>query len=120
MWLPYTLLDRKIPAKTLHLIAERTLKVIQKMRKWVHPRWFWCHGTAGVRILNGLLLAGLGLFLALPLPIPFSNLAAAWAIVLIALGILEDDGLVICVGYGIALSAVTLLVWTLFFITWIL
>lgn len=120
MWLPRKLLEITVPVKTVHSIAEHALKVMQKMGKWIRPRWFWCHDTVGMRVLNGLLLAGLGLFLALPLPIPFSNLAAAWAIVFIAFGLLEDDGLVICIGYGIALGAVALLVWTLLFITWII
>jgi hypothetical protein len=38
--------------------------------------------------------------LLLPLPIPFSNLLPAWAIFLVACGLLERDGLFIVLGYA--------------------
>jgi len=49
--------------------------------------------------MNGILLAFLSVLLALPLPIPMSNMLAAIPIVLIALALLEDDGLYLAAGY---------------------
>jgi hypothetical protein len=37
--------------------------------------------------------------LVLPLPIPFSNNLPAWAILLIAAGLVERDGLFVALGY---------------------
>lgn len=56
--------------------------------------------------VNGLAICLLGILLALPLPIPLSNLTAAWSILLIAFGILEDDGLFVIIGYLVALLTV--------------
>jgi len=39
------------------------------------------------------------LLLALPLPIPFTNMIPGWAIFLIALGLMERDGLFILAGH---------------------
>ena len=55
-----------------------------------------------MHIINCLAICILGIFLALPLPIPLSNLTAAWSIFLIALGILEDDGVFVLIGYLIS------------------
>jgi hypothetical protein len=38
--------------------------------------------------------------LLLPLPIPFSNVLPAWAIFLVACGLLERDGLFVVLGYA--------------------
>ena len=43
--------------------------------------------------------------LLLPLPVPFSNSIPAWAIMLMAAGLLERDGLFILGGYITALAA---------------
>jgi hypothetical protein len=44
--------------------------------------------------------------LLLPLPVPFSNTIPAWAIMLMAGGLLERDGLFILAGYITALGAI--------------
>jgi hypothetical protein len=56
--------------------------------------------------MHGLMICILGLLLALPLPIPLSNLTAAWSTFLIALGILEDDGASVLAGYLISLLTI--------------
>jgi len=44
-----------------------------------------------------IVIAGLGLML--PLPIPFSNSIPAWAVVLLAIGMIEKDGLCVLLGH---------------------
>ena len=51
----------------------------------------------------GIVVAGLGL--TLPLPIPFSNSIPAWAILLLAIGMMEKDGLFVLLGHLTALFA---------------
>lgn len=98
-WLPKWILSKKISSHSLEKIADNILFLIKKMKPWIHPRLSWlCHSHL-MEIINGLTIFMLGLFLSLPLPIPFSNLLAAWAIFLMALGISEDDGLLVLIGY---------------------
>lgn len=115
IWLPKSLLAKEIPGETVQKIADKAIAVVRKIKKWVHPRLVWfCHSPL-MGMSNGLLIFVLGIFLALPLPIPLSNLAAAWAIFLIALGVLEDDGLFVVLGY--LMSALTFLAFLLMVIT---
>jgi hypothetical protein len=51
----------------------------------------------------GIIFAGLGLML--PLPIPFSNNIPAWAVVLFSIGLMEKDGLCVLLGHLTAIAA---------------
>jgi hypothetical protein len=59
----------------------------------------------GTRILNGFLLAIHGILMALPLPIPGSNSFPAWSILLIALAELEEDGILLWIGYLVSIAS---------------
>jgi len=50
----------------------------------------------------GIVIAGLGLML--PLPIPFSNSIPAWAVMLLAIGMMENDGLCVLLGHLTAIA----------------
>jgi hypothetical protein len=50
----------------------------------------------------GIVIASLGLML--PLPIPFSNSIPAWAVVLLAIGMMEKDGLCVLLGHLTAMG----------------
>ncbi|MEO6995743.1 MAG: exopolysaccharide biosynthesis protein [Lacunisphaera sp.] len=52
-----------------------------------------------VNQLHAIVILISAAILLLPLPIPLSNLLPAWAIFLIASGLLERDGLFIVLGY---------------------
>ena len=104
-WLPRWLLSKTIAAKTLEKIANKALILARKTRRWIHPRLNWICQSRVMKKMNGLIIFILGLLLALPLPIPLSNFIAAWSIFLMALGILEDDGLFVLVGYLVFLLA---------------
>lgn len=113
IWLPRSFLEKEIKPSTMRKITGKALWLVQKMKRWVHPRLAGlCHYPAS-QIVNSLLIAVLGLFLALPLPIPFSNLMAAWSIFFVAFGLLEDDGIFILMGYVIALLTLGFFIATL-------
>ncbi len=63
-----------------------------RLSRFSNHRW-------GCRII-GLCLAWDALLMSLPLPIPLTNLAPAYTILVLAIGLLESDGLFILVGYG--------------------
>jgi hypothetical protein len=56
-----------------------------------HPLW---------QRFAGLCIAWDAALMALPLPIPLTNLLPAYSILVLAIGILELDGLFISIGYG--------------------
>ena len=57
----------------------------------------------GSRII-GICLAWDALLMSLPLPIPLTNLAPAYTILFLAIGLLELDGLFILIGYGMTMA----------------
>ncbi len=57
----------------------------------------------GCRISGGC-LAWDALLMSLPLPIPLTNLAPAYTILFLAIGLLELDGLFILIGYGMTVA----------------
>lgn len=99
----------QVQGKTLKKITRSALWLLKKIDPWIYPRLGWACRSSFMRATNGVLIALLGILLALPLPIPFSNLATAWSIVFIALGCLKDDGLLILIGNLTSLIAGSLL-----------
>ena len=99
LWWPQWLLAKEISFDTLEKIVKNVLWVIAKLKKFLHPRWTMLVYQPLLHRMHGLIICALSLLLALPLPIPFTNMLAAVPILLIALGILEDDGLCIIIGY---------------------
>jgi hypothetical protein len=69
------------------------------LESFVRPRFGFLHaGPIMPRVTGlGIVIASLGLML--PLPIPFSNSIPAWAVVLLAIGTMEKDGLCVLLGY---------------------
>ncbi len=109
VWLPEKLLSKKVSRRVFNQVTTKALWLIRKMKRWIHPRILWLSAPS-MHWMHGLLICANGLFLALPLPIPFSNLAFAWSIFLVGLGMLENDGLLIIVGYVFFLIACALLI----------
>ena len=98
-WLPGWLRVKKIPPATAMALLEALRKVASLAEKILHPRWTQLCRNPFLHRLHGILIAFLSILLALPLPIPMSNMLAAIPIVLIALALLEDDGLYLAAGY---------------------
>ena len=105
-WLPGWLLVRKISASTTEGLLEGLRKLAVPAEKILHPRLsVLCRNVFLLR-MHGLLVAFLAILLALPLPIPFSNLLAAIPILLVALSLLEDDGFFMIAGYLAAIPCI--------------
>lgn len=99
IWLPKKILNRKIQTLTLKKITERVLKILDKTKRFIHPRLHFMYQTKIMERVNGALICILGILLALPLPVPLTNLTSAWSIFLISLGTIENDGLLILLGF---------------------
>lgn len=110
IWLPKFLLDKKISLKTCKKIFHHALWIINKLKKITRSRLGLICKHKVSHLVHGLFIALLGFFLALPLPIPLTNLIAAWGIFFVSLGLLEDDGLMILIGYSIIILCAFLIV----------
>lgn len=104
-WLPDRILKTTITDKALRQITSKLLWLLKKMERLVYPRFELLCNYPAHQVVNGLLIFTLAIFLAIPFPIPFTNLIAAWPMFFLGLGLLEDDGLVILIGYVLTFVA---------------
>ncbi|MFZ5861318.1 MAG: exopolysaccharide biosynthesis protein [Nitrospirota bacterium] len=114
-WLPDWLLRREISHETLAKIVNGAVAVAKRLEKLIHPRLRFMKHWWSFNAVNGLAIASSAFLLMLPLPIPFSNTIPAWSILLLALGMMEEDGAVILLGYMMAGAA-----WTYIASLWLL
>ncbi|MFS8562901.1 MAG: exopolysaccharide biosynthesis protein [Rhabdochlamydiaceae bacterium] len=113
MWLPKTILSKNVSSTAIQKITKKGLQIIKKMRRFMRPRFGWLCDQGPLKIANGILIFFLGILLAIPLPIPFTNLSAGCSIFLISLGALESDELFVLLGY--LASLITLIFFTFIF-----
>lgn len=105
-WLPRFLLHAKMGPGFFRKVLAATRGVVRFLEKFLRPRF---RGLTASRLWVGLHLGGLAvaaLLLALPLPIPFTNMIPGWAILLIALGLMERDGFFIAAGHAVLVISV--------------
>jgi len=105
-WLPGWLMVREIPKPTALGLLKGLRWIAVPAEKILHPRLPGLCRNVALHRTNGMLVAFLAILLALPLPIPFSNLLAAVPILLISLALLEDDGAFLIAGYLAAIPCV--------------
>jgi hypothetical protein len=108
-WLPDWMLRREISNETLTKIINGAVAVAKRLEKLIHPRMRFMKHWWSFNAVNGLAIVSSSFLLMLPLPIPFSNTIPAWSILLLALGMMEEDGAVIILGYLMAGAAWTYL-----------
>ena len=97
--LPEFIGKRILSDKVLNSILDKTVQGIQKIERFIHPRYPALIENRFFLSLNYLLIMGMAFILTLPLGVPFTNFFPAWTIILLALGLLEKDGLLIVLGY---------------------
>jgi hypothetical protein len=98
-WLPRFIMHRRLSTAWSNHLLTGAIKVARKLESFVRPRLDFLHaGPTMLRLIGlGVVIASLGLML--PLPIPFSNSIPAWAVVLLAIGLMEKDGLCVLLGH---------------------
>ena len=98
-WLPMKIQRVRLPAGFFGKLMGFTARLIRFLESVLRPRWAPLTGTAVLKQLHAIVILVSALILLLPLPIPFSNVLPAWAIFLMACGLLERDGLFVFLGY---------------------
>ncbi len=109
IWWPQWVLRRPVSPKLIKVVILKSLRCIQFLKGWLHIRWSRLCTDSLLYRLHGGFVIFMGLYLAIPFPIPFSNMLFAWALLLLGLGLIEDDGLFVCLGYGIGCLGITIL-----------
>lgn len=114
-WLPVAVRAQVIPANILAALIQGGIRFAYILEKMARPRMHFLQRWPGMMNLIGVSIALSGFVLLLPLPIPFSNLVPAWAVVFLATGMMERDGLLVLIGHF-----VTVLSWVFLALCWIL
>lgn len=105
-WLPRWILAKPLRRETIAGLARRMARLEKHTRKFLRARSVWLCHQPSLHRAHGLTVTILAMLLALPLPIPASNIIAAVPIVIIGLALLEDDGWFMIAGYAVSAIAV--------------
>lgn len=100
-WLPKVILDRRVSYHALEKMVRAGCKIYGRIEKFLRPRLTFFLAGPGMGMVVGLAIAISGVLLSLPIPLPFilTNTIPGFAIVFLALGLMERDGLLILIGY---------------------
>lgn len=104
-WLPGPFRTRQIPAHRLHGAIDRLLPRLHWLERRVRPRAPWAVGDLARRLVG---LAALICGVLILLPVPFGNTAPAVAVIILAVGLLTQDGVAVLAGLGCAAAALVL------------
>jgi hypothetical protein len=87
-------------------ILNASVKFLRLLEKVVKPRRTRWLNWPSAMFLNGALMTFMALLMALPVPpiLPFTNSLPCYAIILIAVSIMEEDGTSIWLGYAAVLG----------------
>ncbi len=114
-WLPNRVAQLKFP----QAFMAKLLKVVQSistlLEKFVRPRMPWLANNPSIWRLNGLCICWLAFLLMLP--IPLTNPIPTIGILLFVFAMLEADGLLMCISYGMTL-VITVAVGTVGYLLW--
>jgi hypothetical protein len=94
--LPEWLARRRLEARTLHLVLGAARRFFAIADRFSRPRW---RPLAANERAVGAAMALCGSLLALPFPIPLSNMICATPAALLSLALLEEDGLIALFGW---------------------
>ena len=101
-WLPRSILDRQLPGETVRVALLAFEPKVRAAERLVRPRWQFTEAPIVDRI-NGLIIALLGIIIALP--IPLTNIGPAFVVIFMGIGLMERDGLVQLSAVVLALAA---------------
>ncbi len=104
-WLPARLAQRSISRSEFLAFIERALPTLRRLERFVRPRIGWMAGDWAMAPVGATCLM---LAVIITLPVPLGHMLPGTAISVLALGLLERDGIVI--GLGLATAVVALII----------
>lgn len=108
VWLPAWLARRSIDRTDLVMFVERALPKVRALEKVIHPRVGWMAGDWVMMPVGAICLV---LAVIITLPIPLGHVVPGSAISVLALGMIERDGLAISIGLLVALLGILIVVY---------
>lgn len=112
-WLPAIIADRSMTRSDFNSFVGRVTPLLARAERLLKPRLLFVTSATGERIIGGICLT---LAIVLALPIPLGNMLPAFAISLMALGVLERDGLWVIIGVLVGVFSLVIVsgvVWAL-------
>jgi hypothetical protein len=107
-WLPQFVLKKEVSYPKLEKMVGRAMRITRWLERIVRPRMQFMVWP-GARNIAGVALLSASIILSLPIPLPFANAIPATAIVLLALGYLERDGVFVILGHIVNVASWVLL-----------
>jgi hypothetical protein len=99
-WFPLRLLERRIATANLLPALDKGTQLLRRIDRVIRPRFLVLSDGASINRLNGIMLIIAGVLLLFPLGfVPFSNTFPGLAVLLLAAGIAQRDGVFIVLGY---------------------
>lgn len=107
-WLPGFVASRSLPRGETQAMIARTMPWIHRLESFARPRAVFM--TRGVmRMLIGAMFVLLGVVLALPLSW-IGNFPPGVALLVMSIGLLEEDGLLVGIGHALGIFATLLVI----------
>ncbi len=100
-YLPKCLARRALPPKVSQILLKNLNRVLRPIERLAKRRLVAISLHPVHRRFLGLCLIWDAFLMGLPLPIPLTNIIPGYAILVIAIGLLETDGVLILLGYGL-------------------
>jgi hypothetical protein len=101
-WIPRRVRQWSVTSSGYARFLDRVLPIVRRVEAWLGPRPSWLTEPAGQRVI-GVTVVLLSLVLAFP--IPFGNAPIAFALVVLALGLMEEDGRALSLGLVLGVLA---------------
>ena len=110
--LPELLGGRRLSPAFQKKILGSSVKFLRLVERLVRPRRTRWMATRPARFANALLMALMGILLALPFPPvpPMTNSLPCYSIILLAASMMEEDGVTIWIAYAVSLGTIIYLV----------
>ncbi|HEX2147663.1 MAG TPA: exopolysaccharide biosynthesis protein, partial [Pseudorhizobium sp.] len=100
-WLPKRILDKRLDTAKLVPALDKGANIVSRLDGYLKPRMIGFVTGPMMNRLNGLAIAFSGVLLMFPLGlIPLSNTLPGIAILLLATGMIQRDGLIVAAGYA--------------------
>lgn len=106
IWLPSLLRSRRIPASAFAALQRYADPIVRRIERVIRPGRM--RALTGPALPYVLAIPVFALAVAIALPIPFGNIVPVVAICVMAIGLIERDGLMILVGLLLTLLAMSL------------
>ncbi|MDX2075235.1 MAG: exopolysaccharide biosynthesis protein [bacterium] len=106
-WLPSFVLKREFATEGLVNALKRGSKMMGRIDRIIHPRWKFITASPFINRVHGLAFIFAGVLLIAPLGlVPFSNTLPALAVLFLAAGLIQRDGLFLILGYVMIIISV--------------